>query len=99
VGQPEDRFKAKILKRLRALGGEWIPFPRTRFGVAGVSDILGCFRGRFVAIEVKRPDAVGSYGVTKTQQAFLTRVAFSGGVCFVVRDEDSLASVISTLKA
>jgi hypothetical protein len=61
------------------------PTSHVRYGVGGVggSDLIGIHRttGRFVACEVKRP---GKFP-TAEQQAFLTRVARSGGLAFVAR--------------
>jgi len=50
--------------------------------LAGVSDLLCCYRGRFYALEVKRPETRGN--VTARQQAFLDGVEAAGGVSAVV---------------
>ena len=46
---------------------------------AGTSDILCCYRGRFIAIECK----VGKNKPTPAQQAFLDRVKAAGGYTIV----------------
>jgi penicillin-binding protein-related factor A (putative recombinase) len=48
--------------------------------VKGLSDILCCFKGRFIALEVKRPKGK----VTQHQTRFLNQVKESGGVGAVV---------------
>ena len=45
----------------------------------GVPDILTCYKGRFVGIEVKTP----SGRVTKIQQYHIDQINQSGGVAFV----------------
>lgn len=47
----------------------------------GCSDLLVCFRGKFLALEVKRP---GEFETPK-QAAFLERVRQAGGFARVVR--------------
>lgn len=63
-----------------------------RAGIPGISDIIGVYRGRFVAIEVKRPGKKP----TLEQEQFMQQVRNSGGIAFVCTD-DSL--VIATLQA
>jgi len=57
----------------------------------GVSDILGCYQGKLLAIEVKRPGK----NPTPDQQRFLDRVKIEGGISFVAR---SITDVIDNLK-
>ena len=45
----------------------------------GISDIIGIYKGRFLAIEVKRPGLKPS----EHQQAFIDRVNEEGGIGFV----------------
>ncbi len=52
-----------------------------RFGVPGMSDLIGIFQGKFLAIEVKRPSCIKR--VTPAQQAFLDQVNGAGGLAFV----------------
>ena len=82
----EKTFVTQCLKRLREqpkVGGLWLPYPRTRFANAGVSDLV------FVsaALEIKSPG--GKYGITPKQQAFLDKLNDAGGTGRLV---DSLTS-------
>lgn len=45
----------------------------------GISDILACVKGRYVAIEVKRPGE----RLTPLQESFLAKVVYTGGRAFV----------------
>lgn len=92
----EKAFVAKAKKRLEAeVGGIWITFPRTRFARAGVSDLLGCVRGRFVALEFKAPGS--SYSATETQMAFLATINREGGVGDIINSPETLTAVIDAL--
>lgn len=54
-----------------------------RAGIKGISDIMGVYKGRLVAIEVKRPGKKPSL----FQVAFMQRVKECGGVAFVCDDD------------
>lgn len=95
----EDAFRAHVIKKLRARGGEWFIYPRTRFAKAGVADVIGCYRGRFVAIELKRPDGQGSYGATQTQLAFIERVIKNKGVAVVAASYDVIEVALQRIDA
>ena len=86
---PEDRDKAKIMAFLKTVPGWWWSTPRSRFGRAGIPDILGCFFGIFHAIEVKRFDRWENrdYGVTPTQQRTLDAITNNAGFTWVIDDE------------
>ena len=59
-------------------------------GEKGVSDVIGCHNGQFIAIEIKS----GKGRVTPYQQRFIDRVNDAGGLAFVAR---SLQDVIDNL--
>ena len=60
--------------------------PRGKYRITGISDILGVFRGAFLAVEVKsltgRP--------TKNQLDFIEDVRSCGGIAFVARSVDEV---------
>ena len=59
----------------------------------GVSDLLVCLHGRFVAIEVKRPK--GSK-ILPDQLAFLDSIRQAGGIAFIAKSiEDVRVSLLS----
>ncbi len=62
-----------------------------RFGVPGVSDIIGCSpEGRFLAAEAK----VGKNKPSAAQEAFLRDVREAGGIAVVFWNLDDLADGI-----
>jgi Holliday junction resolvase len=88
----EKQFETKAIAYLRERGVV-VKVPRSRFTAAGVSDLLVCFNGRFVAIELKRPKG-GSYGVTAAQERFMRLVRESGGVAGVARSLPDIEAIL-----
>jgi len=52
----------------------------------GISDIIGCYKGRYFAIEVKRPGGKP----TSFQEKFLENVKRAGGIAIVARSVDDV---------
>jgi len=48
----------------------------------GVADVLACFRGQLVAVEIK----IGKDRLSDEQQGFMKNVSFHGGKVFVATD-------------
>ena len=73
--QPETRFKRRVLLDLAQIPTVWVLKTQER-ARRGVPDLLICWRGRFIAIELKvdgeKPDAL--------QFAVLERIGKAGGV-------------------
>jgi len=61
-----------------------------RLAPTGWSDIVGCYKGRFLAVEVKGPDGK----LTPEQMAFLLRVRDEGGIAVVARDVMDVAKAL-----
>ena len=51
----------------------------------GVSDVLACFRGRLIAIEIK----IGKDRLSDDQIGFTWNILHTGGVAIIVKDFDS----------
>ena len=78
----ERDFSTQVIKKLRVMGGLWRKQPASRFGNAGVADIIGCVRGCYIEIELKAP---GKYsdpllGCSPLQIAHGQDVKDNGGV-------------------
>jgi penicillin-binding protein-related factor A (putative recombinase) len=93
---PEGRIKNEILSWLSSSGGFFFPIDsvgiydpvkkcyrrkQSIYHIRGVSDILGIYKGRPIAIEVKSKTGV----VSEHQKYFLTRFNLAGGLGFVAR--------------
>lgn len=82
----EKQVQKKILVYLKAIGACARKIPQNMYG-AGTADILACYKGRALAIEVKR----SSGGVvSKIQEQFLNEWAAAGGIAFVACSVDDV---------
>lgn len=68
---------------------------RIAFGVGnpGGADLIGCYRGRFIAMEVKTPDGRQS----PAQRDFQTCVEHNGGVYLMPRSPEDAVRMVSEL--
>lgn len=88
----EQNIQTSIMNYISSIGG--LPIKFNNMGIyakAGVSDILACIKGRFVAIEVKRP----GNKPTAVQLQFIAAVNNIGGLAFWA---DNLQDVKDKLK-
>lgn len=88
MGRTLDMTEAEITRGIRrmldALGAFNFKHWSGPMSMRGISDILGCYKGRFVAIEVKTRTGKAS----PAQEQFLERVRKAGGIAFVARSVD-----------
>ena len=67
--------------------------PHGNYSIKGVSDILGCIDGRFIAIEVKSEKGK----LSAEQREFIAKVKDNGGVAFVAKSAEQAAAELSRL--
>lgn len=84
---PYGMFWRNNTGSLPGANGRWI-----RFGVVGSPDILGCYHGQFVGIEVK--NATGA--LSMPQKRFRETLERAGGIYIVAR---SPAEAVAALAA
>lgn len=95
---PEAKLITKMRDKAREKYGERlviIKYHGSQFGEAGVSDLLCCLDGRFVAVEVKTP--VGK--VTPKQLAFGHRVNLAEGFFAVCRTVEEFLETLAVAEA
>ena len=89
---PEGRVKAKVKKILDALGAYHFPAATHGYGRSGVPDFVGCYKGKFFAIECKangnKPTALQEREITKIREAW--------GVALVI-DETNVETLTTQL--
>lgn len=97
--KPEERWRKQVVAQLRARYPKsvWTVIPRTHFGRSGVSDVLGCVRGWFIALEFKAPE--GKHPVTSTQRAYLLNIDSAGGLAYIVKFEEDVEALIKEIDA
>ncbi len=64
-----------------------------QYGTAGIPDIICCYRGKFIAFEVK----VGKNQATALQNITIRDIIHAGGYALVVRSVAEVQDVISAL--
>ena len=88
----EQDIQTKIIEYISSIGG--IAIKQNEFGIyakAGVSDIIACVKGKFIAIEVKKP----GNKPTPLQTNFINAINEIGGIAFWA---DNLIDVKNKLK-
>ena len=60
------------------------------YGTAGLPDIIACFKGRFVAFEVKTPTGK----LTRLQEITIDKIRAAGGCAFKVSSAAEVAEII-----
>jgi Holliday junction resolvase len=90
----ESSVTQRIVKYLKAQGAWQIK--STGVSLVGCPDIICCYQGRFVALEVKR-EKDGKYGATSKQLHEIDRIRRAGGIAEVVSSVDEVAVLIDAL--
>lgn len=101
---PETKLIARCRKRAREKYGYRlvdIKYHGDIYAEAGVSDLLHCLDGVFVAIEMKAPESYGGSveravqkGPTVKQRLFIDHVNEAGGVGGVAASEDQYMDLL-----
>jgi hypothetical protein len=89
---PESKVKAKCVAQLKEMGAVYF-YPVTGgYGTNGVSDIIVCYEGLYVAIECK----AGKNTLSELQKVFLENVAAAGGLALMINESnvDNLSGII-----
>jgi Holliday junction resolvase len=90
---PEKRVKTKVVAILKELGTYYF-YPVTGgYGASGVPDIVGCYKGKFFAIECK----AGKGKTTALQEKNIAQIIAQGGLAMVI-NEDNIEDVNELLR-
>lgn len=90
MSQPEYRLATKISKAVKVRGMWCFKVHGGPMTVAGVPDLVGVYRGLFVAFEVKTPTGV----VSARQRLIMRYIMKAGGIVTVPR---SVADALTVL--
>lgn len=81
---PEKKVKTRLKKQLDELGiYHFSPF-QAGMGRAGIPDVIGCYRGMFVAFECK----AGKNQPTALQEREMNAIRMAKGLAFVINEEN-----------
>ncbi len=81
---PEKKVKNAVRKMLANHGVYHFMPPGMGLGRSGIPDIIGCYNGRFIAIECK----AGKGKTTALQERELQLIKDAGGFTFVAREDN-----------
>ena len=89
----EQVIQSEIIKYLKSIGAYIIKVSAAT--KAGIPDIIGCYKGRFIAIEVKRPEA--KTNVSPLQVANITMIINAQGEAIVAWDKEMVKTFINNI--
>lgn len=81
---PEKKVKTQVKKQLDEMGIYHFSPYQAGMGRAGIPDIIGCYRGLFVAIECK----AGKGKTTALQEREINAIRTAKGLAFVINEEN-----------
>jgi Holliday junction resolvase len=81
---PEGKVKKKVGELLKQYGVYFFFPAMGSFGRAGVPDIVGCYRGTFLAIECK----AGNGKTTPLQEREIDNIRKAKGMAFVINENN-----------
>lgn len=83
---PEGLLTRNVRRLLNTLGVWHYKHHGGLGGAKGVSDIIGIYKGRFLAIELKAPRGY----LSDDQKAFLAAVEAQGGIAFMAKSVEDV---------
>lgn len=89
----EQTYQKKIIDFLKSKGAYVVKIISA--SQAGVPDVICCYRGRFVAVEVKRPETLKN--VSRLQAYNLDKITEAGGIGFVACSVEQVKKVLEAI--
>lgn len=93
IMRSEQAIQSDILKYLKSVGAYTIKVAAAT--KSGVPDIICCYKGRFIAIEVKRPET--KTNVSPLQVANITMIINAQGEALVAWDKEMVKTLIDNI--
>jgi Holliday junction resolvase len=81
---PEKKVKTKVVAILKEFGAYYFYPVAGGYGASGVPDIVGCYNGKFFAIECK----AGKGKTTALQEKNIAQIIATGGKAIVVNEDN-----------
>ena len=88
----ERDVQRAIIEYLRGRGAYVLNVGGSASTPKGTADLIVCYRGQFLALEVKKPK--DSYGETKTQEIRRKQIRDAGGIAKVVTSYEDVLDLI-----
>jgi hypothetical protein len=94
MSQPESRLVRRIQGLIKQRGGRSFKIHGdSSYQEAGIPDLLACYKGRFLGIEVKMPGG----RLSRKQEKVLQSIMDGGGVAIIARSVDDVHRVLDML--
>lgn len=97
MSQPEARLGTQIRRECIARGAFIFKIHGGPTMMAGLPDLIMCYRGQFVAMEIKVPDP--SSQPSTIQRRRIKEIRDAGGHAYVVRSVESAVRVLARVDA
>ena len=91
----EQDIQRKIIKYLESVGAYVVKVVASN--KSGTPDILACYRGIFLAVEVKRPET--KTNVSELQEYNIKKIKEAGGIAIVSWDLDAVKAVVENINS
>ena len=89
----EAQIQEQVIKLLKRRGA-WVIKTQPTDGVpVGTPDVLACYAGRFIALEIKQPKRYAR----RAQKYQIQQIKNAGGVAEVIRSEAELVVLLNSL--
>ena len=89
----EKNIENKIKSYLKSKGAYYFKHHGNQFSQVGVPDIIACYKGRFIGIEVKNETGKTS----PLQDVNLKMINYAGGIGIVARCVEDVSKVIDNI--
>lgn len=89
----EKNIENKIKTYLKSIGAYCVKYHGNKFSQVGVADLLVCYKGRFLAIEIK--NEIGK--TSPLQEENILMVKRAGGISFVARSVEEVKEIIKDI--
>lgn len=97
--KPETLFKEKVMRYLDSIPNVWyLKIYGNAVQSGGIPDLLVCYKGRFVALELKDPDEKNKYGETSRQRMHIKRIIKCGGIGATVNSIEQIDEILKQIK-
>ena len=94
MAQPEARLSKKIIQAWRERGAFCFKVWGSAHQMAGIPDIVGVYKGRFIACETKMPGNKPS----AIQQHRISQIEAAGGLCVVAYSVEEAEELLKRLE-
>lgn len=89
----EKNIENKIKNYLKSIGAYYVKYHGNQFSQVGVPDILVCYKGKFIGIEVKNEKGKTS----PLQDINLKQIKQAGGISLVARSVEDVSEIIDNI--